>query len=228
MFTRTDFDAHTALDFHAPESSNALSLAAARALAQFKFDRPVVVRSRHARIFCAGGNLNDHSKFDAAAPGLASNVEIAAHLDHFAAQPVPKLAVIEGDAIGGGVEWLARFDARFITPSARLIFWQKRVGLAPGWGGGAWWARLIGEAPLRQLLLDARPLSAPEALRLNLVDRIVNEEAVDVEVNRWVREITSPINAEILGWRADTEAETFGKLWWGDAHRAALAAWRSR
>lgn len=226
MFTRTTYDDYVLLEFHAPESSNALSLDAARALADFKLDRPVVVRGLHPRVFCAGGNLSDHSKYQTAREGLDANAEIARALDAFAAWPVPKLAMIEGDALGGGVEWLARFDYRFVTPAVQLTFWQKRVGLSPGWGGGAAWARIIGEDALRQLLLEARALSAPEALRLKLVDRIVTPAGVDAELRRWVRDIASPISADLHAWRAGSEREVFTKLWWHGAHRAALEKWR--
>ena len=228
MFIRRDFDTHVLLEFHAPETANALTIEAARALAAFRVDRPVVVRSGHPRVFCAGGNLIKHLEFTNAAAGLADNAELARHLDAFGAWPVPKLAVIEGEVLGGGVEWLARFDHRWATPAARLAFWQKRVGLLPGWGGGRAWADKLGEARVRQLLLEARPLGAHEAFRRGLVDRVVTPAAVDGEITRWARELTSPLDAAVLNWRADDEGEHFARVWWGEAHRAALKRWAAR
>ena len=219
--------------FHDPSSANALSLTGARQLAALarehrRLDRPVVVRSGHPRIFCAGGNLKDHQKLRTRAAGLRANAEIAKHLDAFAAWATPKLAVVEGRAIGGGVEWLARFDVRWATADADFTFAQKHVGLSFGWGGGAAWARWIGEARTRQLLVEGRTLDAAEAARLGLVDRVVAREELDSAVMTWARAVASPINPTLAGWTVRNEARLFRRLWWGAVHRGVLAAFGKR
>lgn len=215
------------VEFHAPPSSNALSLEAARELANVvrahrRWSLPVVVRSAHPRMFCSGGNLADYAKLRGKAPGLRINREITRHLDGFARWAPLKLALIEGDVLGGGMEWLARFDFRWGTPQAVFSFWQRRIGLSTGWGGGGAWAEKIGEDVVRKLLLEAKILSARRALSLGLIDRIVTPWRALDEVKAWCADMSGAQT----DWSSKKENEIFQGLWHGPEHKAALARWR--
>jgi len=216
---------HLELHFAAPEAANAFSLAHARELGKLmkayaKWPHPVVTRAPNARVFCAGGNLRDYGRLKGKAPGLKVNAEITAALDAFGKWPVPKLALVEGDVLGGGMEWLARFDFRWSTPAAAFAFWQRRIGLAPGWGGGRPWAAILGEPALRALLMEARLLSSHEALRLGLVDRILPTWRAEEAIAAWAAKLDG-----LADWSVAREAAVFRKLWMGDKHLAALKRW---
>lgn len=222
---------YLAVEFHAPRSSNALSLEAARELAQLpkKFKawrKPVVVTSAHPRLFCSGGNLSDYKKLKGKAPGLKINREITKHLDTFARWPVVKLAVIEGDVLGGGMEWLARFDFRWATPHVLMSFWQRRIGLSPGWGGGAAWSGKIGEENLRKLILEGRLLSATEAQDGNLIDRILPQWKLAEEIRHWAQQMSAAPTNDLLKWSTKTETNLFTKLWHNPEHKKVLKNWR--
>lgn len=216
---------HLELHFAAPQAANAFSLTDARELkklvrAHAKWSRPVVVRAPGARVFCAGGNLRDYARLTTKSPGLKINREITAALDAFARWPVPKLAVVEGDVLGGGMEWLGRFDFRWCTTGAAFSFWQRRIGLAPGWGGGKPWAAILGEPRLRVLLMEARLIGAHEAAQLGLVDRVLPAWRLEEKVAAWSATLDG-----LADWSVKREAAVFRKLWMADKHRRALARW---
>jgi enoyl-CoA hydratase/carnithine racemase len=218
--------------FHAPESSNAFSLDAARELSRLSKDyhkskKSLLLTSGHQRLFCAGGNLSDYKKLKSKEAGLKVNREIAKCLDQFASWPVVKLALIEGDVLGGGMEWLARFDFRWATPNVCFAFWQKRVGLSPGWGGGKIWASKLGEEVVHKLILESRLLSAVEALRFGLVDQVVSEWKIQDLAEEWLVKVSeSEITPALLQWRSGRESAAFSKLWLGAAHRVVLSKWK--
>ncbi len=230
-FKVEETQSHLALRFRADDSANALSLAAARELAGLtkkfkKWDRPVVVTSDHPRVFCSGGNLTDYKKLKTKASGLKVNREITKCLNDFAAWPAVKLAMINGDVLGGGMEWLARFDFRWSTPGAVFAFWQRRIGLSTGWGGGTVWAWKIGEERLRQQLLKAHPISAYEAMKLGLVDRILTEWRIQPELTQACRDWSTSAVSRIRNWSAKDETRIFEKLWLAPDHARILESWR--
>lgn len=229
-FTVEEKPACLIVRFHAPDSGNALSIAVARELgalpSRFKKSRkPVIVTSSHPNLFCSGGNLSDYAKLKGKAPGLKINREIQKHLKIFAAWPVVKLAVIEGDVFGGGMEWLGYFDYRWASPYARFAFWQKRIGLSPGWGGGTKWSARVGESAVRGLLVEGRLLGSGEAYHHGLVDRVVSSWKILDEAERWCSALQGE-EPTLLRWNVKSETKLFAKLWLGPAHRAILKRWK--
>lgn len=222
---------HIHLKFYAPQSANAFSLEAARELDEIRrslkaWTGPVVMSSEHPSVFCSGGNLSDYKKLKGRSPGLKINREIARKLDQFQKWPVVKLAVIDGDVFGGGMEWLARFDVRWTTAASMFSFWQRRIGLSTGWGGGRAWAEKLGGDRLKPLLLEARLICAHEALQLGLADRIVCNWQIENEIEVWVRRMHSASVPPLLQWSADQETKVFERLWMGLEHTAALKRWK--
>lgn len=230
-FKITEFTNYLHLDFLAPEAGNAFGLSVARELSAIqkkykKWEQAVVVSSAHPSLFCSGGNLSDYKKLKGKAPGLKVNRDISKMLREFAAWPVVKLALVEGDAYGGGIEWLAYFDYRWCTPSTMFCFWQRRIGLPPGWGGGALWARRLGEERVRGLLRESELFSATAALRYGVVDRILPGWKIRETVLEWARRMDDPTVGELAKWSAARESALFTKLWMGAEHKAALARWK--
>jgi enoyl-CoA hydratase/carnithine racemase len=222
---------HLHLDFFAPAAGNAFGLEVARELSDVrkqyrKWTKPVVVSSVHPSLFCSGGNLSDYQQLKTKSAGLKVNREIGKHLADFGRWPVVKLAVVEGDVLGGGMEWLAHFDYRWSTPYAYFSFWQRRIGLSFGWGGGRAWALKIGESRVRALLAESRLLSAEHAARLGLVDRVMPTWKIRENVMSWATWMDKPAAARVSGWSVAGEAALFSELWMGEDHKAALAKWR--
>jgi enoyl-CoA hydratase/carnithine racemase len=93
----------------------------------------------------------------------------------------PSIAVIAGVCTTGALELALACDLRIAGRSARISDWHlKRSGLGIGaWGGSARLSRLVGVDKAKELLLLGTEVDGAEAARINLVNRAVDDEALD-------------------------------------------------
>ena len=100
---------------------------------------------------------------------------LAPHLDTIcaaiAASPVPWIAAINGSALGEGCELALACRYRIATPHARIGLPQVMHGLVPGAGGTQRLPRLIGLAAALDLIVTGKPVTAPVAQSLGLIDK---------------------------------------------------------
>jgi enoyl-CoA hydratase/carnithine racemase len=90
----------------------------------------------------------------------------------------PTIAAVNGIAVGAGMDMALLCDMRVAGRSAGLSEGYIKVGLVPG-DGGAWLLpRLVGPAKAMELLLTGDFVSAEEALRLGIVNQVVDDEAL--------------------------------------------------
>lgn len=101
---------------------------------------------------------------------------------------VPSIAVIDGFAMGGGVELALACTFRLATQRALFSFPEVKLGLLPGAGATQRLPRLVGMPRALEMMLTARPIDAQEALGIGLVDHIVDNplEAALEFAARWV------------------------------------------
>jgi enoyl-CoA hydratase/carnithine racemase len=151
------------------------------------------------------------------------------------------VAVLAGDALGGGAEIAIRCDYRIAEPDARIAFVQGSNGLTTAWGGGPALVRLVGRSRALALLLSGREIEAEEALLLRVVDEIVPAGAGVPAAVRLCAQIAECEPAVLRAVRhcvdewarlpADAargvEVASFVSLWGGPAHRAATERWRT-
>ncbi len=87
--------------------------------------------------------------------------------------PKPTIAAINGLALGGGNELAMACDIRISSDRARFGNPEVQLGLIPAWGGTQRLARLVGKGRALELIYTGRYISAQEALRIGLVNRVV-------------------------------------------------------
>jgi enoyl-CoA hydratase/3-hydroxyacyl-CoA dehydrogenase len=92
--------------------------------------------------------------------------EVCATIEAF---PHPVIALVEGFALGGGLELALACDFIVASDDARLGLPEATVGIHPGMGGASRLTRLIGRARTKYLIYLAQPVSAAEASRLGFV-----------------------------------------------------------
>lgn len=85
----------------------------------------------------------------------------------------PTIAAIRGYALGGGLEIALGADLRFVATDAILGQPEIRLGLIPGGGGTVRLQRLIGTQLTKDLVYSGRRITADEAVRIGLADRLV-------------------------------------------------------
>lgn len=92
--------------------------------------------------------------------------------------PKPTVAAITGYALGGGCELALACDFRVAGENAKLGQPEVLLGVIPGAGGTQRLARLVGPARAKEIIFSGRFVPADEALRIGLVDEVV--DAADV------------------------------------------------
>lgn len=99
--------------------------------------------------------------------------------------PVPTIARLHGPVLGGALELTLGCDLRLAAASCRLGMPEITVGI-PSVIQAALLPGLVGWGRTAELLLGGRPIDAREAERWGLVNRAVEEDALDREVEGWV------------------------------------------
>lgn len=238
------------LQVNRPESRNALSWITqeqfAKAVAQAAQTpqlRVLIVTGSGSQAFISGGDLKELSRYPEKGAGERLNQVMGDALNQLTQLPLPVIAAINGDAIGGGLEVALACDLRLMTATARLRFAQVGNGLTTGWGGTGRVVRLLGQSRATELLLTGRVIEASEAANIGLVHRLVPAGADPIMAAKsWATELaTLPADAlaalKKLLYAAGQlsvpevnkyEAALFVGLWGEANHQEALAAFAQK
>jgi len=113
------------------------------------------------------------------------------------------IALINGFALGGGLELAESCMLRVAVTSAKLGHPEVRIGAVAGWGGTTRLPRLIGKSRAAEMLLTGKMIDANEALLVGLVNRVTEPENLRNEGEKLLREIlqNAPV-AVNLTWDA--------------------------
>lgn len=134
--------------------------------------RAVVLTGSGERAFSAGSHVGE---FEAQrGPGGRARLELEERVSRRLADlPMPTIAAIEGNALGGGLELTLACDLRIASSSARLGLPEVRLAVTPGAGGTQRLPRIVGPARAKELILSGRIVGAEEAERIGLVNEVV-------------------------------------------------------
>lgn len=159
-----------------PERMNALGVATCAALEQAVSEAAqrharVVLFSGSGRAFCAGADLKERQKMELEAR-LAHNASIRAVIESIANARFVTIAVLNGVALGGGLELALACDLRFAAAGITLGLTESRVGALPGAGGTQRLPRLIGVSRALQMMLSGEPVTSEYALNIGLVNEV--------------------------------------------------------
>ncbi|MER6008581.1 crotonase/enoyl-CoA hydratase family protein [Nonomuraea angiospora] len=175
---------HTMLiTFNRPEARNAVNGALTRAVGEALDEadadtgiRAVVLTGAGDKAFCAGADLKEVARGEFSTEGVKPHWGFAGCVTHPIAKPV--IAAVNGFALGGGTEIALWADLVVAAESARFGLPEVKRGIIAGAGGAF---RLAAQLPVKvamEILLTGEPVTAAEALRLGLVNRVVPQEQV--------------------------------------------------
>jgi enoyl-CoA hydratase/carnithine racemase len=134
--------------------------------------RAVVVTGEGGRAFSAGSNVGEFES-QRGPNGRERHALESGMADRLARLPMPTIAAIEGNALGGGLELALCCDIRVASEASRLGLPEVRLAVTPGAGGTQRLPRVVGVARAKELILTGRVLTAAEAERIGLVSRVV-------------------------------------------------------
>jgi len=167
-----------------PEALNALSVQVVKDIgeaidkAAASDARALLITGAGEKAFCAGADISEFmgrtvvEALEAAEFGQNT----FAKLDNLR---IPSLAVINGYALGGGLELATACTLRVATANANLGVPEIKLGLIPGYGGTQRLPRLIGQGRALDMVMTGRMVGAEEALGMGLINRIVETPVLD-------------------------------------------------
>jgi enoyl-CoA hydratase len=97
---------------------------------------------------------------------------------------IVSIAAINGFALGGGCEFAMAADIRIASEAAKLGQPEVNLGVIPGFGGTQRLTRLVGRGRAKELIFTARIITAEEALRIGLVEKVVPADKLMEEANK--------------------------------------------
>ena len=150
--------------------------------------RVVVITGSGEKAFVAGADINELARqTPASGRDLARAGQAVIDLIESLGKPV--IAAINGFALGGGCELAMACTLRVAADTARLGQPEINLGIIPGYGGTQRLPRLVGKGRALELLLTGAPVSAAEALRIGLVNRVVPASELMTAVRQLASEL---------------------------------------
>jgi len=175
----SDHGAVRVLTVNRPDKLNALNAATLDALhAAFREAagdpavRVVVLTGAGPKAFVAGADI---AEMNTLAPVQGRDFALRGQrmMRFVETMPKPVVAMVNGFALGGGLELAMCCHLRIAADTARLGQPEVNLGLIPGFGGSQRLLRLAGRAATLELCLTGAPVDAGRALQLGIVNRVV-------------------------------------------------------
>lgn len=189
-----------------PEKLNALDMSmmsalerAAQLIEAERDIRIVLLTGEGEKSFCAGGDIEGWAGFSPLDFGRAWVRHGHRAFDAWARLRQPVIAVLNGHALGGGLELAAVADLRIAEEHVRIGAPETGLGIIPGWSGTQRVARRFGAQLTRRMALFGEVFTAEEALALGLVDALAARGAGLAKAQDYVERILSrgPVALEL-------------------------------
>ncbi|ASR44038.1 enoyl-CoA hydratase [Xanthomonas citri pv. mangiferaeindicae] len=182
-----DRDGIRVVTVHRPEKLNALNSATLDALfeafeaaAQAPGVRVVVLTGAGPKAFVAGADIAEMADLRPV-EGRDFALRGQRTMRRIETMPKPVIAMVNGFALGGGLELAMACHLRIAADTAKLGQPEINLGLIPGFGGSQRLLRLAGRAATLELCLTGTPIDAARAQALGLVNRVVPADALETE-----------------------------------------------
>jgi len=201
----TDRGAVRVITVNRPDKLNALDAATLDAL-YVAFDaaaddpavRAVVLTGAGPKAFVAGADI---AEMNALTPvqGRDFSLRGTRMMRRVERLPKPVIAMINGFALGGGLELAMCCHLRIAADTAKLGQPEINLGLIPGFGGTQRLLRLAGRAATLELCLVGAPIDAQRARELGIVNRVVPAAELEVETMKLAEQLANAAPLAVRG-----------------------------
>ncbi|MCZ6775701.1 MAG: enoyl-CoA hydratase-related protein [Ignavibacteria bacterium] len=147
-----------------------------------------VILTGNEKAFAAGADIKEMA--DASAIEMLTRDQFA-RWDRIRKIKKPIIAAVSGFALGGGCELAMSCDMVVASENAKFGQPEINIGVMPGAGGTQRLTRAVGKVKAMEMVLTGRMISAEEALRWGLINKVVPVEYYLEEAKNWAREIAS-------------------------------------
>ncbi len=159
---------------------------------QIKSDKNirVVILTGEGTCFCAGADLNwmKDVMTESFEENYKESLRLAELFYLIYSFPKPVIGRVNGPAIGGGTGFVSVCDIAIASSKAKFSFSEVRIGLVPS-DISPFMLRKCGEGRIREYFLTGRRLSAEDALKIGLINGVVEEEKLDSAIQELVDEV---------------------------------------
>lgn len=166
-----------------PESLNALNAQLIQelhdVLQHFKEDasvRVVLITGSGQKSFVAGADIKEFKDFSPSEGEHLARSGQEKLFDYIENFPKPVIALVNGFALGGGLELAMSCHFRIASENAKMGLPEVTLGLIPGYGGTQRLPMLVGRGRAYQMMTTAEAISAEKALSWGLVNEVVTQD----------------------------------------------------
>ena len=193
------------------------------------------------KAFIAGADISEMLELSprAALEFAEKGAELGASIE---ASEVPYIAAVNGFALGGGCELAMACDFIYASSAAKLGQPEVKLGVIPGFGGTQRLPRRVGVAKAKELVFTGSVISADEALRIGLVDRVLAPDELLAAVGETCEQIAAngPLavaeakrmiqqgQSMTLEHACELEIRSFASLFGTDDQREGMAAFLAK
>lgn len=187
------------ITFNRPERRNSVDFEAFELLAETVRQSAddgtrVIIMTGAGDAFCAGADLSA-----LAGAGDLASFDVEAHLrEHttptilgLRALPLPVIARVHGPAVGIGCSYALACDVIIASAEASFGLGFIKIGLMPDGGSTYFLPRLVGYHRAFQLMATGEQIGAEDAMRLGLVNRVVERDALDATVEQLAAQLSA-------------------------------------
>ncbi|NSX54996.1 3-hydroxyacyl-CoA dehydrogenase NAD-binding domain-containing protein [Parasulfitobacter algicola] len=210
-------------------ASHAVRAALLNGLEKAEREAKAAVILGDGRTFVAGADINEFGK-----PPMAPILPDACN--RIEASSLPVIAALHGTALGGGLELALSAHYRVAVPDTKVGLPEVTLGIMPGAGGTQRLPRLTGAEAALKIITTGRPISADEALKLSILDKIENGNPREIGLQyaqailndgkgpRPISAMPSPTTIDFDSWHAAALAKGKGQIAAATAVRAVQTA----
>lgn len=187
--------------------------------------RALVITGAGDKAFVSGGDLKELAALRTHEQAAEMANRMRRVCGKLAGFPGPVIAALNGHTLGGGAEVAVAADIRIAAADIKIGFNQVALAIMPAWGGAERLTRLVGRSRALLLAGSGEVVTAPEAERLGLVDRVLPRPEFDAGWRSLARALATPsagaIKRVIDGVTPQEAVDAFAELWVADAHWVA-------
>lgn len=151
--------------------------------------RVIIITGSGKKAFTVGADINELKHIDTISKfreHLRLGHRVLNKIEHL---KKPVIAAINGYALGGGCELAMACDVTIASENAVFSQLELNLGFLPGWGGTQRLPRLVGQSKAKEMIFTGEMISAYEAERIHLVNKVVPEENLMIEAKNLAKKL---------------------------------------